>query len=226
MNMEKTRVAVVLSGCGVYDGAEIHESVFTLLALDRAGVDYQCLAPDIKQFHVVNHMTGDEMPETRNVLIEAARIARGVVNPLSDFRAADFDALIIPGGFGAAKNLCDFAVAGTDCTVNPDMRRAVTAMVDAAKPIGALCIAPTVIAKILNGATVTIGRDEATANAIESMGGHHVKTLHGGVVRDDRYRLVTAPCYMLESTISQIADGAENAVRALLDMVAEAKAAA
>lgn len=226
MSNTQPRIAVILSGCGVYDGAEIHESVLTLLALDRAGAAYQCFAPDVDQHHVVNHMSGDEMAETRNVLIESARIARGEIKPLSDFKADDFDGIIFPGGFGAAKNLSSFAFDGAECSVNAEVQSSVNDMVKADKPIAALCIAPAVMAKILEGCTVTIGQDDATAGAIETMGATHAKTLHGGVVRDDRYKLVTAPCYMLESSVSQIADGAANAVAELLAMIAETKAAA
>ncbi len=214
--MANKNVAVILSGCGVFDGAEIHESVLALLALDRQGAAYQCFAPDIAQHHVINHITGDEMAESRNVLTEAARIARGKIKPLSEFEAAAFDALLLPGGFGVAKNLSTFAFEGAECTVNPELSRAVTAMAEAGKPIGALCIAPAVLAKILKGATVTIGSDADTAGAIEAMGGTHQQTTHAEVVVDEQRNLVTSPCYMLDASISQIAEGAENAVRELL----------
>ncbi len=217
--MVKPNVAVILSGCGVFDGAEIHESVLSLLALDRQGADYQCFAPDISQHHVINHLSGDEMDESRNVLIESARIARGNIKALSEFDAASYDALLLPGGFGAAKNLSTLAFDGPECTVNPEVRDAVTAMAEAGKPIGALCISPAVIAKILQGATVTIGEDPGTAGAIEAMGGTHQKSSHAEVVIDERLKLVTSPCYMLDASISQIADGAENTVRALLGMM-------
>jgi len=213
-------VAVVLSGCGVFDGAEIHESVFTLYALDKRGARYRCFAPDVAQAHVVNHLNHEiAQGENRNVLVESARIARGEIQPLSAFNAADFDALTFPGGFGAAKNLSTFAFDGADCTVNADVERAVKDMVAAGKPIAALCITPAVIAKILDGAEVTIGQDQATAKAIEAMGAKHTATNHLGVVVDPKYKLVTAPCYMLESTISQIADGADAAMEALLAIV-------
>ena len=216
--MVKKNVAVILSGCGVYDGAEIHESVLALLALDRQGAAYQCFAPDIAQHHVINHLTGDEMAESRNVLLESARIARGNINPLSEFDAAAFDALLLPGGFGAAKNLSTLAFNGAECTVNPDLSNAVNAMVDAAKPIGALCIAPAVLAKILQGAKVTIGSDADTIDAIEAMGSFHQETTHTEVVVDEQMKLVTSPCYMLYASISQIAEGADNAVRELLKL--------
>ncbi len=219
MIMSKNKkFAVVLSGSGVYDGAEIHEATLTLLAIDRAGCQYQCFAPDINQYHVINHLTGDEMNETRNVLVESARIARGNVIPLSEFKAADFDALVFPGGFGAAKNLSDLAFKGADCSVNSDVEKATIDMVKNKKPIGALCIAPAVIARILKGATVTIGNDKGTIDAIENMGGEHLVKTHGEVTIDKKYKLITTPCYMLDATISQIAEGAENVIKTIVEM--------
>lgn len=217
----KPRFAIVLSGCGVYDGAEIHEAVLTLLAVDRHGGTYQCFAPDRPQMHVVNHLTGQEAAgESRNVLVEAARIARGAIKPLSAFDPAEFDALVFPGGFGAAKNLCTFAVQGPDCTVDPESEAAIRAMAQAGKPIGALCIAPALMARVLgDGVQVTIGSDPGTAEAIEKMGARHTNAGHGGVVVDKARKLVTSPCYMLDSTISQIADGADNTVQALLALM-------
>jgi len=214
------KFAVVLSGCGVFDGSEIHEAVLTLLAIDRHGGTYQCFAPDIPQMHVVNHLTGEPSGESRNVLVEAARIARGHIKPVTDFRPEDFDALIFPGGFGAAKNLCSFAVSGPDCTVDPATEATIRAMAAATKPIGALCIAPALLAKVLgHGLDVTIGNDTGTAQAIEAMGAHHREAGHGGVVVDKARKVVTAPCYMLDSSISQIADGADNAIKALMELI-------
>jgi enhancing lycopene biosynthesis protein 2 len=141
------KIAVVLAGNGVYDGAEIHETTLTLLSIVRNGARYQCFAPDIQQAHVVNHLTGEEMPEKRNVLIEAARIARGNIKPLSEYSAKDFDAIVFPGGFGAAKNFCTFAFDGVDCKVNPDVEKAVRSTVAAKKPIGAWCISPVMMVK-------------------------------------------------------------------------------
>lgn len=217
----KPRFAVVLSGCGVYDGAEIHEAVLTLLAIDRQGGTYQCFAPDRAQMHVVNHLTGQEAAgESRNVLVESARIARGAIKPLAEFNPAEVDALIFPGGFGAAKNLCTFATQGPDCAVDPDTETAVKAMAAAGKPIGALCIAPALMARIFgDGIDVTIGSDEGTAKAIEAMGARHTPAGHGGVVVDKGRKVVTSPCYMLDSSIAQIADGAENTVKALLQLL-------
>jgi enhancing lycopene biosynthesis protein 2 len=212
------KIAVVLSGSGVYDGSEIHEAALTLLAIDRNGAKYECFAPDVEQAHVINHLTGQEMPEKRNVLVESARIARGKIRPLSEYKAKDFDAIIFPGGFGAAKNLCTFAFDGADCTINADVENAVKATIGAGKPVGALCIAPVIVAKLLEGVNVTIGSDKGTINAIETMGGSHTETTHGEVVVDQKYKLVTTPCYMLDATIGQIADGAENVVKKILEI--------
>jgi enhancing lycopene biosynthesis protein 2 len=212
------KIAVVLAGNGVYDGAEIHEATLTLLAIIRQGAKYQCFAPDIKQAHVVNHLTGKEMPETRNVLVEAARIARGNIKPLSEYHPDNFDAIVFPGGFGVAKNLCSFAFDGADCVVNKDAEKAIRSTVVAGKPVGALCISPVLIAKVLGDVEVTIGDEEGPANAIETMGGSHIKTTHGEIVYDSKYKVVTTPCYMLDATIDQIADGAENVIRKILEL--------
>lgn len=208
----KPKIAVVLSGCGVYDGAEIHESVLTLLAIDRHGAAYQCFAPDVAQAHVIDHLTGKESGETRNVLTESARIARGNIRNLRDYRAADFDAIVFPGGFGAAKNLSSFAFDGPSCTVNPDVERAIAETRAAGKPIGALCISPALMAKVLGGVDLTIGNDAGTAAALEKLGAHHKTATHGQIVVDKAARLVTTPCYMLDATIGQIATGADNVI--------------
>jgi enhancing lycopene biosynthesis protein 2 len=218
MNKQK-RFAVILAGCGVYDGAEIHEATLTLLAIARAGASYQCFAPDKEQTHVVNHVTGITINESRNVLIESARIARGKIKPLNLYDPEIFDALILPGGLGVAKNLCSFAFDGSDCTVDPEVELSVIASVEAGIPIGALCIAPTLIAKILPGAKVTIGNDIETAKAIEKMGAEHLNTDHTEVVIDKKYKLVTSPCYMLDANIVQIAQGAENVVKELIELM-------
>jgi enhancing lycopene biosynthesis protein 2 len=216
--MKTKSFAVVLSGCGVYDGAEIHESVMTLLAIDQLNCTYSLFAPDIEQMHVVNHLTGQESGEKRNVLIESARIARGKIKSLNEYKPDDFDALIFPGGFGVAKNLCTFAVNGPDCKVNPDVEKAVRDTHKAGKPIGALCIAPAMISKILGNVEVTIGQDKGTAEAIKSMGSTHKNTKHGEVAIDAKNKIFTTPCYMLDSTIKQIHDGAYNLVKAIIEM--------
>ena len=213
------KFAVVLSGCGVFDGAEIHETTMSLYAIAVNGGSYEIFAPDMDQHHVINHITGEEMDETRNVLIESARIARGKIRPLSEFSEADFDGLLFPGGFGAAKNLSDWALKGPDSTVIKEVGDAIRAMVEAKKPIGALCITPVLIVKILEDARLTIGSDADTASAIESLGASHIETTHGEVVIDDRYKVVTSPCYMLDSNILQIAEGTDNVVKAMLKLM-------
>ncbi|NPA35960.1 MAG: isoprenoid biosynthesis glyoxalase ElbB [Chlorobi bacterium] len=214
----KKNIAVVLSGCGVYDGAEIHESVFTMLAIARNGGSYQVFAPDIEQYHVVNHLTGQPVDEKRNVLVEAARIARGDIKPLSEYNPDDFDAIMFPGGFGVAKNFSTFAFDGPDCSVNPEVEKVILDTNKAGKPIGALCISPVVVAKVLEGAEVTIGNDKDTIDALEKMGAKHRFTTHGEVVIDNKYKVATTPCYMLDATIDQIATGAENVVKAVMEM--------
>jgi enhancing lycopene biosynthesis protein 2 len=216
---DKMRFAVILSGCGNKDGAEIHESVMTLWAIQKHGADYQCFAPDIPQHHVLNFITGEEMPESRNVLLESARIARGNIKNLKDYKAADYDGLIMPGGLGVAKNLSTFAFEGPDCSVDEDVARAVRETAAENKPIGALCIAPAVIAKVLGNVTVTIGQDAGTEAALARMGACHEKTSHGEIAIDREHKIVTTPCYMLEARVDQIGEGAENLVKALLDMV-------
>lgn len=209
----------MLAGCGVLDGSEIHEAVLTLLAIDRNGADYQCFAPDVQQAHVVDHLTRQVVKESRNVLAESARIARGNIKPLTFFKTEDFDALIIPGGFGAAKNLFSYAFDGVNCTVNPEAERCVRSMVKEGKPVGALCISPVLIARILGDVEVTIGNDKGTSADIVRMGGRHTESQHGQVVVDKKYKVVTAPCYMLDATISQIALDADEVVKKLLSLV-------
>ncbi len=214
--MEKKKFAVVLSGCGVYDGAEIHEATMTMLSILEEGGVYQCFAPDIPQYHVINHLTGEEMDESRNVLVESARIARGDIKPLSDFKASDYDALIFPGGFGAAKNLSTVAFDGANATVNPEVESAIKQMLAMHKPIGALCISPAVVARVIQGVEVTIGNDPGTAEAIEKMGSKHVVTTHGQVVHDHKYNVFTTPCYMLDATILDIKEDAGLVVKEMM----------
>ncbi len=213
------KIAVILSGCGHQDGAEIHEATLTLWAIHRHGADYQCYAPDIAQHHVLNHITGQEMDERRNVLIESARIARGNIIDLARFGADDADGLIIPGGFGAAKNLCTYAFDGPNCTVNPDVEAAVRAMHKAGKPIGALCIAPVILAKVLGEVELTIGQDEATADNLAAMGARPVPTWQGEIAVDRANKIVTTPCYMLDSRVDQIGEGADRLMGAMLELM-------
>jgi len=211
------RFAIILAGNGVFDGAEIHEATLSMLAIAKHGASYETFAPDILQHHVINHITGEEMPEKRNVMVESARIARGQIKELGDFDAQEFDALLIPGGFGVAKNLCDFAFNGADCTVNQKVEKAIIDMAKARKPIGALCISPVILAKLFGDVDVTIGQDKGTAEAIEKMGSKHIYTTHGEVVIDKKHNFFTTPCYMLDADILQIAEGADNIVKAMIE---------
>lgn len=211
------RVAVILSGCGYLDGSEIYEATLTLLALDQAGAAVQCFAPDMAQLHVVNHLTGEPTGENRNVLVEAARIARGKITDVKTARAADFDALIIPGGFGAAKNLCDFALKGSDLTVNPDVLAFARTVHEAGKPVGLVCIAPAMAPTIAGvGTKYTIGNDAGTASAINATGGVHVDCAVTDCVVDAQKKIVTTPAYMYPARISEAAIGISKLVKEVL----------
>ncbi|PWB31819.1 isoprenoid biosynthesis protein ElbB [Pseudomonas sp. NDM] len=216
------KVAVILSGSGVYDGAEIQESVITLLRLDQRGAQVQCFAPNIAQLHVINHLTGEEMPESRNVLVESARIARGNVKDIRDADVEDFDALIVPGGFGAAKNLSNFAIEGAGCTVQPDVLALAEAFAEAGKPVGLICISPALAAKIYGpGVTCTIGNDADTAAAMNKMGATHEECAVTDIVEDKARKLVTTPAYMLAQTISEAASGINKLVDRVLELTHE-----
>jgi enhancing lycopene biosynthesis protein 2 len=217
-NMAK--VGVLLSGCGVYDGAEIHEAVLTLLALDRAGAEIVCMAPNMDQAHVINHLTGEVVDEKRNVLVESARIARGNIKDLKAVQAADLDALIIPGGYGAAKNLSNFAFVGTEAAVHPEVSRLLNDMVAIGKPVGAICIAPATLTKALAGKKpeVTIGSDRDTAAAIEAMGGRHKECSVDMIHLDSRNRVVSTPAYMLGPGIKDVAQGIEKLVAKVVEL--------
>ncbi|MBW3141378.1 isoprenoid biosynthesis glyoxalase ElbB [Ferrimonas balearica] len=213
-------IAVILSGCGVFDGSEIHESVLTLLSLSRAGVAYQCFAPDRDQRHVVNHLTGEVAEgEQRNILVESARIARGEIQPLSALVVDDFAAVILPGGFGAAKNLCDFAVAGAGCEVEEDVMAACRAFTAAGKPSGFLCIAPIMLPKLYGeGVKGTIGTDAGTAEAFTQMGGAHQDCLVTDIVVDEVHQVVSSPAYMLAGNIAEAAEGIDKLVQQVVAM--------
>ncbi len=220
----KKKVGVVLSGCGVYDGSEIHESVICLLALDRAGVEAVCMAPDVDQMHVINHLTGEESAgEKRNVLQESARIARGNVKDISTVSAEDIDGLLIPGGFGAAKNLCDFAVKGENCDVHPEVARLVRDFATKQKPQAACCIAPAMVAKVFDGGsihpTLTIGTDKEVGGKIDQMGSKHQECATTDFVIDKEHKIVSTPAYMSGQSISEVADGIEKTVRELVKML-------
>ncbi|HIJ81230.1 MAG TPA: isoprenoid biosynthesis glyoxalase ElbB [Desulfuromonadales bacterium] len=215
------KIGVVLSGCGVRDGSEIHEAVFALLAIDRLGCEAVCMAPDA-EFPVTDHLKMEESGTTRNALVESARIARGNIRDIKDVKAADLDAIVLPGGFGAAKNLCDFAMKGAAASVHPEVARLLKEMAAAAKPIGAICIAPVVIAAVLGRSlspTVTIGTDAGTAAEIEKTGAHHQDCPVTDFVVDTKNKLVTTPAYMLATRISDVADGIEKCVREVVKLM-------
>ncbi|MEM7202332.1 MAG: isoprenoid biosynthesis glyoxalase ElbB [Planctomycetota bacterium] len=214
--MSKT-VGVILSGCGYLDGAEIHESVCTLLALDRAGVTIQCFAPDV-ELDVIDHRTGEPTGERRNVLAESARIARGDIRDVADADPAALDALALPGGFGAAKNLSNFASAGPGCEVHAGVARLVQAVHAAGKPIAAICIAPAVVACVLGDShpTLTIGNDRDTATALETLGCVHQDCPVTEFVVDRERKIVSTPAYMLGPTIAHVQQGIDKTVQELL----------
>ncbi|MEW5909751.1 MAG: isoprenoid biosynthesis glyoxalase ElbB, partial [Thermodesulfobacteriota bacterium] len=208
-------------GCGVYDGSEIHEAVLTLLALDKAGAQIVCMAPDMDQFHVINHLDGKEEPETRNVLKESARIARGDIENLKNVSSKDLDALIIPGGYGAAKHLSDFAIKGPDASVHPEVSRLLLELTAAKKPIGAICIAPATLVKALSHQQpkVTIGSDPGTASAITTMGGIHQTCSVEMICVDEKNRIVSTPAYMLGPGIKEVSIGIEKLVNRIIAMI-------
>ena len=215
------RIGVILSGCGVRDGSEIHEAVLTLLAIDRNGAKAVCLAPDM-ELKEINHLRMEETGAKRNVLVESARIARGEISDVKGIKASDLDAVILPGGFGAAKNLCTFALEGPQGSVQPDVLRLVREMAAAKKPICAICIAPSVLALALGkdlAPQLTIGTDQGTAQAISATGSHHVECGVRECIIDREHMIVSTPAYMLAGRISEAADGIEKAVKATLDLI-------
>ena len=215
------RVGVVLSGCGYLDGAEIQEATCTLLSLDRHGAELVAMAPDVEQLHVVDHVKGAPAEgQQRRVLAEAARIVRGNVVEMSQVSAKDLDALIFPGGFGVAKNLCSFAADGRDMKVLPAVERLARDIRQAGKPSGYICIAPVLAAKLFGGegVKVTIGDDRDTAAAIESWGARHVDCKVEEITVDERLKLVSTPAYMLGPWIAPVAAGIEKLVSAVLEM--------
>lgn len=219
--MNKKKIGVLLSGCGVMDGSEIHEATLTLYFLDKQGAEIVCMAPNKDQMDVVDHLTSSPTAEKRNVLLEAARIARGNILDVKTIKADDIDALIIPGGFGAAKNLCTFATDGPNCKVDEDVAQLLKDLNQRKKPIGALCIAPAVIAGLFGhelAPEITIGSDPETAAALETMGAKHKEAKVDGIVVDNKNRIVTTPCYMLAQSIKEVGDGAEKLVAKIMEM--------
>jgi len=219
--MAKKKIGVLLSGCGVMDGSEIHEATLTLYFLDKQGAESVCMAPDKDQLDVVNHKTSASTAEKRNTLLEAARIARGKIVDVKAVQADDIDAIIIPGGFGAAKNLCTFAKDGPDCQVDEDVARLLQELHRRKKPIGALCIAPALIARLFGkeqSVELTIGTDPGTASAMEKMGAKHIKAKVDEIVVDGKNKIVTTPCYMMAQSIKEVGVGAEKMVAKILEM--------
>ncbi|MDW1927783.1 MULTISPECIES: isoprenoid biosynthesis glyoxalase ElbB [Vibrio] len=211
------KVAVILSGSGVYGGSEIHEAVLALYAIEKAGATWHCFAPNIDQLHVINHLTGDEMDETRNVLIESARIARGNIDDVAKLNVDEYDALLLPGGFGAAKNLTDFAVSGAECSINTHVAQACRAFANAKKPAGYLCISPVIIPMIYEqGVKGTVGNDEAVSIAFNQMGGEHTTCPVEDIVFDEKHLVLSTPAYMLAENISQAASGIKKLVSKLI----------
>ena len=215
-----SKIGIVLSGCGVNDGSEIHEAVITMLELDKAGADMLLMAPNIDQLHVINHATGEEMDDSRNVLVESARISRGDIEDIAVVTSENVDALIFPGGFGVAKNLSDYAMADVECSVNPDVLRLSREVHNEGKPIGAICIAPAIMATILSGETeLTVGFDEQTASDIDAMGAKHVLCPVDEIVVDKEKKVVSTPAYMEAQSIKEAALGIEKLVAEILNMI-------
>lgn len=214
-------VAVILSGCGVYDGSEIQEVVLTLLAIEQNGASYRCFAPNIVQHHVINHITGEVSEnETRNVLVESARIARGDVEDLCELRVQDFDALIVPGGFGVAKNLCNFALDAENYQVNAEVLASCQAFANVHKPAGYMCIAPTMLPLIYpKGVQGTIGTDRDTAALIEAKGLIHNNCNVDDVVIDQAHKLVSTPAYMLATSLTEASSGINKLVKSVLAFI-------
>ena len=214
------KVGLVLSGCGVNDGSEIHEAVITMLELDKAGAEMVLMAPNIDQLHVINHATGEEMDDSRNVLIESARISRGNIEDIAGVTSDNLDALVFPGGFGVSKNLSDYAMSGMECSVNPDVLRLSREVHNDQKPIGVICIAPAIMAKIIAGDTeLTIGFDEQTAADIDAMGAKHVLCPVDEIVIDKEKKVVSTPAYMEAKSIKEAASGIEKLVAEILSMI-------
>lgn len=209
------KVAVILGGCGTKDGSEINETVTLLLALDQHNIKYQCFAPDRNQYNVVNHYTGQVVEEQRNMLVESARIVRGEILPLTDFNADEFDGLAIPGGAGIANNLFTYFINGMSMTVLPEVREAVVSIHKQNKPIAAMCIAPVLLANVLEGVTITLGDDNCgPAKDILQMGARHEATKNGGVTVDLKNKIFTTPCFMLDASLKDIYADAYNMIEA------------
>lgn len=213
------KIAVVLSGCGVFDGAEINEVVLTLLALEEQGIDYQCFAPDKPQAHTINHLQGTEKEQSRNVLEESARMVRGNVTSLLELKEHEFSALIVPGGFGVAKNLSTFAFDGINFSIDSSFQDTMLAFANKRKPVGYMCIAPVLLPKVYNGVRCTIGFDQDTANVINDLNGIHIDCAVDNIVIDIDYNVVTTPAYMLANNISDAKRGIDKLVKQVVSMI-------
>ncbi len=218
------KVGVVLSGCGHQDGSEIHEAVFTLHAIEKAGAEAIIMAPDMDQFHVINHLNGnEELSESRNILVESARIARGKVIDVASVSGHQLDALIFPGGTGMAKNIFDYSMAGINCTVISDVQRLVVEILEADKPLGAICIAPVMVAKVLEflgrTGTVTGGFNVEINNDIKAMGINTIEVGAEEIVVDKENKIVTTPAYVEAKSMNEAFTGIEKLVNKVLDMI-------
>lgn len=211
-------VGVILSGCGFQDGSEIYETVLTLLHLQQEGASIQCFAPNCNQGNVIDHASGEHTDETRSAYTEAARLARSEIQPLNELNADNFDTVILPGGFGAASTLSDFAEAGENCEVQPDVLRAIDDMTKVNKPVGFICIAPVIAAKLYQDVKVTIGNNAEVASKIEAMGAQHIQCAVDDIVVDHNHRVVTTPAYMLGPTMVEVSQGIHKLVRQILQM--------
>lgn len=213
------KFAVILNGCGHLDGSEIHEAVMTLLAIDKNECEYTIFAPNQDQYHVMNHLTREPMEGKRNMLVEAARIARGNIREIGEYDPNEYDALVLPGGFGVAKNLFTYAFDGVNAKVLDSVRDAIVRTHALKKPIGALCISPVLLSNVLHNITITVGDDKSTISDVEAMGATHVITQQTEVISDKKNMIFSTPCYMLSASIADIAESAENLIESILENI-------
>lgn len=225
------KVGILLSGCGVYDGAEIQESLFSMLAIEEIGGETVAISINENQHHVVNHLTGEEMSESRNMLVEAARIARGNVKDIDSLSISEIDALVIPGGFGSAKNLTNWAFEGPAGTIHPSVKKLITGIVTAKKPLVALCVSPVVVAKALEGSdihsTLTIGSTEESSpydingfsQGLESVGATTTLKTKREINIDTQNKIITAPCYMMDASLLEVRNNIQQAIQALKELL-------
>lgn len=212
------KFAVVLAGCGVFDGTEVHEATLTLLAMARYGVEYKIFAPDVDQHHVLNHITGEEMEQKRNVLVESARIARGDISDLKDLDVKEYDGIVFPGGFGVAKNLCDYAFKGADMEVLPEIATIIKKAYIENIPLGGICISPVLLAKVLGKGMMTVGNSQETGSHLEAMGAEFSPQDSEDICVDEKNKVVTAPAYMNDASILEVSVGIEKLVKAMISL--------